>query len=127
MSKRILIHGADPILLETRSRILSLNGFAVETVLNVSILADLIQSRRPDLLVVCFSLPSDSQQRDVRAANALRPKVKCLVVDPRIHNGTEIIEADAVFHAFDGPAMFITEVEKLVSPSSDQFSSATTL
>ena len=119
MSKRILIHGADPILLETRRRILSLNGFVVETVLNGSVLADLMQTKRPDLLVVCSSLPSESQQRDVRAANALRPKVKCLVVDPRTHTGSELIDADAVIPALDGPARFVTEVERLVSSSSD--------
>ena len=115
MPKRILIHGADPILLDTRRRILSSKGFAVETVLNGAILAKLIQTKRPDLLVVCSSLAVDLQERDIRAANALRPRVKCLVVDPGFDTHPKLVQADTVLHGFDGPERFVTEVGKLIS------------
>ncbi|MBB5060473.1 DNA-binding NarL/FixJ family response regulator [Granulicella aggregans] len=121
MAKQILIHGADPVLLETRRQILSLNGFVVETVLDGSIPADLMQTKRPDLLVVCSSLPPDSQQRDIRASNALHPKIKCLVVAPRLDTSSEMLDADAVFHAFDGPERFVIQVRhwstrEMISP-----------
>ncbi|MBB5058104.1 DNA-binding response OmpR family regulator [Granulicella aggregans] len=115
MSKRVLIHGADPTLLETRRRILSLDGIAAETVLNGSIMVDLIRAKRPDLLIVCSSLPLDLQQRDVRAASAVRPKVRCLVLAPHRHTGSEISDADTVVHPFDGPERFVSEVRKLLS------------
>jgi len=113
MGKRVLIHGADPTLLDTRHRLLSRSGFAVESVLNGSILAELIQMKRPDLLVICSSLTVDSQQRDIRAAYALRPKVKCLVIQPSLHSG-QISDADNVFFAFDGPERFVAEVSKML-------------
>ena len=115
MSKRILIHGADPTLLETRRLVLARAGFAVETVSDKSNLTGLLQALRPDLLVVCSSLSLDSQQADVRAAHAIRPRLRCVVVSPLPLNASEIGDADVVFHPFEGAASFIVEVQRLLS------------
>jgi len=116
MSKRVLIHGADPTLLETRRQVLSLHGLVVDTVLNGSILVDLIQTKRPDLLVVCSSLPPELQQRDVRAALAVRPEVKCFVVSHRSQNDSGTNDACQEFYGLDGPERFVTAVQKMLVP-----------
>jgi DNA-binding NtrC family response regulator len=116
MPKRVLIHGGDPTLLDTRRQILSLHGFNVETVLNGSVLVNLIHSKRPDLLIVCSSLPPDLQERDVRAALAVQPKVKCLVIHPGTPDDALVNEADQLFFPFDGPERFVSQVCNLLTP-----------
>lgn len=115
MYKKVLIHGGDVTLLETRRQILLKGGLDVDTILNRSVLVDQIAASKPDLLVLCSSLPSDVKQHDLEVAHSTRPQLKCLVVDAPTHPESTGTAQDTIFPAFDGPERFLKTVFELLA------------
>ena len=115
MTKRVLIIGSDPTLLDTRRDVLEANNIPADTQLLRSLASGLVSSRDASLVVACSSLSLEARQTVVNSAHAAEPKLPCLVVVPNYSEESAIAGADATMEALEGPKKFISRIQQLIS------------
>jgi DNA-binding response OmpR family regulator len=76
----VLIYGYDPELLETRSWVLERNGFEACTASNIAQAKQTLGAQLIDLVLICHTIPSKERWSAVAAIQAIRPKVKVMLV-----------------------------------------------
>lgn len=77
MNGRIVIFGHDETLLQTRKWVLE-KRFPVETAKNLRSLSKIIQERRIDLVMLCYSLTSEECDQVIDLLRAASPETRVL-------------------------------------------------
>jgi len=118
MSTTVLIYGADPILLETRSLLLSRQGFRVIVSKDLKHIEASIREFAPSIAVFCSSLTAEQQENGIALAHRLDPAIKNIVVETLTVSAISE-QADSLVNGLQGPKAFIDAVEELaIHPAS---------
>ena len=73
--RKILIYGLDPVLLDTRRRILERVGFEVQVALGRDEFQGCTTEAGYDLLIICHTIPESEQRQLSLAEDPKRPHV----------------------------------------------------
>lgn len=109
----IVVFGRDPGLLKTRRWVLEHAGFAVLTASDLADTERLILAERPDLLILCHSVPPEQCREAVALVHAALAPIKIIVMSA----GTEtcpVGEQDEAVSSFAGPRALVAVVERMV-------------
>ncbi|WP_263385661.1 hypothetical protein [Granulicella arctica] len=112
---RVLIYGLDPLLLGTRSQVLSRAGFHVSA---ISEMEDLYQlhAEKIKVLVLCHTIRPAEQQAAIRIGRNANPRLQTVVMTAFAPEF--LAEPDARFvSAFDGPLTLIAQVRQAAAAS----------
>ncbi len=114
--KKILIYGRDPMLLETRQRILEHEGYSVLTADPPSRGIEVMASSKIDLLILCHSLSTDECHGILSVLQDRQPQAKSLSL-VAARSGCRDQLLSEVLDAMQGPAKLVSTVTKLVDPT----------
>ena len=114
VTKKVLIHGGDQTLLATREAILAKQGLEVEIALGAVDLPATLLERRPSLLVICSSLSTEDQVRDLQIARSVEFSPKCLLIRSGSSLKVSPSEVHSTLEWFDGPEKFVSCVKQLI-------------
>ena len=115
MNAKVLIYGKDPILLETRCKVLELAGLHCHSVTNLANVLTAIATEPVGVVVVCSSIPKQEVPQVLNSISGVgQSKLKTIVVTlPDISlpksNAVAIVESPA------NPQQFIELVTRSIS------------
>jgi DNA-binding NtrC family response regulator len=116
----ILVFGQDAQLLETRRWLLDAAGFQVRTTGDYPEVVRILDAASPRLLILCHTLSSEECGRVLASAN--RPHgLKILALTAGKCGCHDLMQTESL-EAMEGPAKFVSTVDKLIraSPSAER-------
>ena len=114
----MLIYGRDLSLLETRGWVLERAGYASFLALRLDELKEIAASQPIALLLLCHSLSPEDGEEAMKAAAALRPGIRNLLVTANTSVASSA-RGERTVSAFDGPrAMIAAVAQALVTDDS---------
>jgi hypothetical protein len=113
MHGAILVYGNDEVLVMTRCFILGKAGYEVFTAHTFGNAMRVLMTHQIDLCILCQTLTDKERCGILETAHALRPEVKCAVLD---FEGREApIEGANLIRGLLGPSTLVTAVGKLLT------------
>ena len=113
----ILLYGADSTLLLTRAAMFRHEGFEVVTALQLDQLGQITQTRPISIMILCYTLSAEDQDKAIVILLWHRPGAKCVVLTSAFARKTAAMPA-LVVHTGGGSASLIRTVRKLAETHS---------
>ncbi len=76
----VLVYGRDPVLLETRAKVIQTRGFRTCEATSDAELMERLKLARCNVLVLCHTLPEDEAVRAFRLAKQEIPRIKIIAM-----------------------------------------------
>ena len=113
---RVLIHGREPVLLETRKWILERAGYRVSAVADLAAAEAILATEGSDLYILCHTLSAELRERALTIAHEQRPEMRNLILSQGDLAET-VAEPDSVFYVFEGPGAMIAAANRTLARS----------
>jgi len=112
-SGTVLIYGHDPLLLQTRSRILKQAGYTVWTAEVLDEVKAIIGANAVVVLIICQTLPDEEGEAVIKLAHQLRPEMKTLVMSLARQRLLKT-SREIPFNVSRGPRNLLETIQKLM-------------
>ena len=109
----VLIYGHDPLLLQTRRRILEQAGYTAWAAEVLDEVESIITTNAVELLIVCQTLSDEEGEAAITLAHQIRPEMKTLVMSLTRQRLLKTAH-ETPFNVSTGPRNLLDTVQKLM-------------